>query len=327
MSVKPQSEHDATLARYLLGTLPEEDGFRIEEQALRDEGLFNRLRSVEDDLIDAYVRDELSAEEQRAFEERFSTHPVQRERVAFAVALRDLIESRAAVTSPGRMFHPGAVPERSRSRGARAALALAACLFMAIAGWLALENQRLGRRLGTVEEAHGRLVADNRAIEGDRARTAEELVTAQERVAELDQQLNAQLDTLTLLEKRLVEGQDRARPPLTVAFVLGLGTRAADGVTVLRLPPGVERVALQLDVEGTTASRFRALLRTTAKEEVWGRDLALSREGSEPPGAVVLEIPALVLSPGRYVLTLLERHGDAFEELGFFDLEVVRVVP
>lgn len=315
--MKPQSEHDATLARYLLGTLPEEDSSRIEEQALRDDELFARLESVADDLIDAYVRDELGDDDRRAFEERFSTHPDQRERVAFAIALRDLVAARAAAVPPERLGHPGALPVPAR--WPRAVLAVAAVLLIAIAGWLAFENQRLDQQLGTIEEDHDRLAAENQQLVDERQRTAEDLTAARQRVAELDQQLSAERDALSSLENRLAERPPQVRPPLTVAFILGLGTRAADGLTMLRVPEGAEQVELQIDVEGSTASRFRALLRTAIEEEVWGRDLTLSQDG-----AVVLEIPAAVLSPGRYVLTLLERDGEAFEELAFFDLEVVR---
>ncbi|MCP3978005.1 MAG: hypothetical protein GY716_01565, partial [bacterium] len=62
-----RSEHDdQLLVRYLLGELPDDDAGDLEQAVLTDGGLFEQLRAIEDDLVDAYVRGELSTRETRS---------------------------------------------------------------------------------------------------------------------------------------------------------------------------------------------------------------------------------------------------------------------
>jgi anti-sigma-K factor RskA len=75
------------LWRFLLGEATEEDRGPIEERLLVDDEQALVIDSAESDLIDAYVRGELSVERRRRFEDRYLVTPVQRSRVAFAEAL------------------------------------------------------------------------------------------------------------------------------------------------------------------------------------------------------------------------------------------------
>jgi hypothetical protein len=53
-SLSPQSgRHDRQLVRYLLGLLPEKDTERFDEECVVDDDVAERLRVVEDDLVDA----------------------------------------------------------------------------------------------------------------------------------------------------------------------------------------------------------------------------------------------------------------------------------
>jgi len=53
---------DEQLTRYLLGLLPREQAERIDEAGIVDDAVAARLRTVEHDLVDAYVRGALSRE-------------------------------------------------------------------------------------------------------------------------------------------------------------------------------------------------------------------------------------------------------------------------
>ena len=64
-------DDDRLLTRYLLGELSGSRQTRLEEKLLADEGWYERLLIVEDELIDAYVRDELVADKRSRFEARF----------------------------------------------------------------------------------------------------------------------------------------------------------------------------------------------------------------------------------------------------------------
>jgi hypothetical protein len=75
---------DRDLERYLLGLLSEEDAEELDRASVEDDDVAVRLRIVEDDLIDAYVRRTLAAETRQRFEIYFLSTRRRRERVAFA---------------------------------------------------------------------------------------------------------------------------------------------------------------------------------------------------------------------------------------------------
>ena len=70
--------------RFLLGQLSDEETEQFEERVLGSEEVFGEVESAEDDLFDAFVRDELVPAERRAFLERFGD---QQGRIDFARAL------------------------------------------------------------------------------------------------------------------------------------------------------------------------------------------------------------------------------------------------
>ena len=110
---------DLELERYLLGDLPDEQIQRIDGRLLEQPDLFSRVETIEDDLVDRYVRDELSGEDRRRFEERLLPSDRIRRRVAFARSLHRLAEERSRDQS-GRapLRRPGG--RRSRRSGGRA---------------------------------------------------------------------------------------------------------------------------------------------------------------------------------------------------------------
>ena len=79
---------------YFLGELSESESRRLEEESLRNEGLFDQLQSTEEALIDAYVRGEMTAESQTLFERNYLNTNRRREGVELATALRRKFNSR-----------------------------------------------------------------------------------------------------------------------------------------------------------------------------------------------------------------------------------------
>lgn len=93
------------LKSYLLGELPENEAEALEEAFFADDELFAILQSVEDDLVDAYVDQELDGHQRARFEARFLITPDGRRKVAFARALRaKLTEAPARTATPDRTF-------------------------------------------------------------------------------------------------------------------------------------------------------------------------------------------------------------------------------
>jgi hypothetical protein len=125
--VRPDPD-DGGLRNYLLGLLPETDAEALEEAYLARPEVWERVRGVEDDLLDDYASDRLAPGEKTAFEERYLASAPLRARVTAARALRGAMAS-------------GSRAPASRvtiSRPARwTTLAVAAGLFLAfVAVWM-----------------------------------------------------------------------------------------------------------------------------------------------------------------------------------------------
>lgn len=78
---------DDTLVRYLLGSLPADEAERLDELSVTGDEFAARLAAAESDLIDAYVGNELSADDRARFEAVCAASADMRGRIAFARAL------------------------------------------------------------------------------------------------------------------------------------------------------------------------------------------------------------------------------------------------
>ena len=120
--------------RFWLGQLSAEEQGRIEELAFGDPQSFALLESVEDDLIDEFVYNDLSAEERKRFQEYFLIQPGRREDLRIADALRQYLDREFPVPSRwqrlSKFFHLGpAFPIPTLATGA---ITVAAIIIIAI---------------------------------------------------------------------------------------------------------------------------------------------------------------------------------------------------
>src|SRR5688572_28396605 len=157
MSLKRVDRADADLRAYLLGQLPEEQQQRVEARIFADEQAQEEMLAVEEDLIDDYVRGDLSASDRANFESHFlsSERRAQKESLARALA--------ATLDTSSEEFH-SVSSYRLRVPWAAAA---AAVLVIAAAAWFAL---RSGPAPIPPPQQPGRVAApDNRAAIPDAA--------------------------------------------------------------------------------------------------------------------------------------------------------------
>jgi hypothetical protein len=85
--VNKEKYNDQTIIRYLLGSLPEEETERVEEISFIDDEFAVRLSAVENDLVDAYLRGELSGEKLERFDSYYLASPKRRKKVKTAHVL------------------------------------------------------------------------------------------------------------------------------------------------------------------------------------------------------------------------------------------------
>ncbi len=108
ISVMKIDQRENLIRRYLLGELTEADQAALEQELLIDRGKFDRVWAVENELIDSYVRGEMS----RAYRERFEGHylvsPLHRERAAIAESfLADIDQAVGETVEPRRWLGGG----------------------------------------------------------------------------------------------------------------------------------------------------------------------------------------------------------------------------
>ena len=129
----PEADDRAPLIRYLLGQMRPEEQALVEERYLADPDYHDELRAAERDLIDRYVRGELS--EPDAFERQYLSSPGRRAKVEFARALAQWSDRSPVAAVPAerraRLLH-GGLPRFSRpwQMAAAASIILAGSWFV-----------------------------------------------------------------------------------------------------------------------------------------------------------------------------------------------------
>jgi hypothetical protein len=118
---------DQILVRYLLGSLPEDQAERLDELSVTDDDFVWRFRAAENDLVDAFLRNELSGDNLERFQSHYLSSSLRREKVQFAAALLALRTQEAP--SAGRWFtKPMLIPRWAFGAAVAAALLLGAIL-------------------------------------------------------------------------------------------------------------------------------------------------------------------------------------------------------
>lgn len=140
---------DETLRSWLLGRIPLPEAEQLEQRLLEDEDFGQRLRAVENDLLDDFARERLQGEERARAAQYFAATPADRARLRIARVLAVV----AGAAPASRERHP---PRRSaadpgqRVHGARGRRVLAVGVFASVC---AIAIAVVGIRMRTPEEA------------------------------------------------------------------------------------------------------------------------------------------------------------------------------
>src|SRR5215469_3187232 len=144
---------DELLTRYLLGAAKASESEQLDELSIVDNELAWRLDALEQDLVDAFVRNELFGETLERFEKHYLSSPARREKVEIARTLLKCNEKRVSekrVAGGKRVEAVASAKQLTAARfdWLRSGLAGAAIALCALAAYLFVENNRL-RKLRT----------------------------------------------------------------------------------------------------------------------------------------------------------------------------------
>jgi hypothetical protein len=287
-----ETPSDETIRSYLLGQLPESETERLDELSITDDECAERIRAVEHDLVDAFVRGELEDVVLEQVRATYLTTPRRRESIRFARALQSLdegVDSGDAPAAGRRMSTPG----RARRRWPLW-LAMAAGVALATTSlWLALDNRALRTRVTSDELRHDRQLREAQALVADATRRPEAGPTPQLR---------------------------------TVAtLVLTPQLRSGRQLPTLALNSDTGDVAVQLDLEPVDYPSYTATLVASGDDRVlWRSDRLIARTTSDRQRLDIV-LPAAVLNPRSYVIRVSGVSvAGASEIVGEYTFTVVR---
>jgi hypothetical protein len=289
----PAEKTDDTqlLIRYLLGSLEEGQAERLDELSVVDDDFAWRLKAVENDMVDAYVRADLSGETLDRFRSFYLSTHKRRGRVEFARVLLAFTDKQApprGVTEERRGWFsiPLVMP-----RWAFACFAAAAVM---VAGFLIYNQQQLQMQMSRLQTSQSELQAWERQLRSDLARESPAGTRTTEPPA-------ATLTTLAVL----------LTPP----------TRSAAPAKIVKLAPGTARLAIDLQLEGDDFPSYRVTLKETAGGRVVYRsdDMKSHQAGGHP--VVTVNLAAEVFQSRRY-LAELSSGGQGTEPIANYPFEV-----
>ncbi|MDQ3257528.1 MAG: zf-HC2 domain-containing protein [Acidobacteriota bacterium] len=308
--------NEEMMVRYLLGELSEEEQSRLEDEYFARDDFFEQLLVIEDDLIDAYVRGELSANRRAQFEKHFLSLPQRRERVGFASELLRPVAQTSAST------HPATVNERTLSWWQsmfplpRFSLAVAAVLLVAVALasiWFAFDRNERRARLAREEAEHGARRQPNQTASPPQQTAKQDGLTNEE--SALERAASPQPQTKDEVPARV------SRPTNNSLMPPAQSPRASAAIASLTLSPdlvrstgeanrfvltrGTDMVRLRLALNGDERHKnYRASLQTVDGKDIWSRRARAAQSSRSGAKAVTLQLPAHLLPTGDYILTL-----------------------
>jgi hypothetical protein len=304
------SGRDELAMKYLLRTLSEDERERLEERYFSDDAMLEELEIAEDELVDRYVRGELSETDAGRFQQTIAGSPRLVERVKFAKAFADkLALATIPVTKPEpkeswwqKWFGESRWPQLAPALGLLIVLVGGTVLLV---GWLRLKEE--SRKLA---EQQAQLEQRQREIERQAA------------------ELKAQADELAKRGSQPSPNEplpQQPAPPTTsilASLTLFPGTTRSSGrANTLRVEPTTTEVQLTLNFSDTDYTSYRAVIKKDNVAEIFSRS-GLSPRKTNRGGVISLRLPGKQLPAGDYVINLFG--GEANEGVADYQFRVVK---
>lgn len=333
MSVVHESDlDDQQIVRYLLGLLSDEDVERLDEWSIAEDEVADRLRAVEDDLVDDYVRGTLTGEWLERFESYYLDSPRRREKVSFARGFLESVSratdsvaagapdavqaphAKPATASQSRTWSPGRSAPRPSWRpmaGSTWIFAVAAALLLIASGTLLVQDLRLRTNLTTAQNQTGAL--ERRALE------LEQELKLQ---GEAHDQALAELERVNASLQALAEARAATPPPTgsralttTMALVLMPQTRSVGPIATLAVPPGIDRALFELRLESNDFPAYQVALKDPGTNRILWQSVQLTVASPAAQPTVNIGVPANLLKPQHYSFELSGRNADGRTEI------------
>jgi hypothetical protein len=229
-----------SIREYLLGLLPESECGTIEEKLFTQQSFRDEVGSVEDQIIEDYLEDRLSASDKLAVENHFLQPPERRKKLRFIRMLRASVRKRQA---PGETW--GRFPRVIRPVHFYTITTAAAVLFIAASALVVNTvylQQKLDTEIASERSAHSNL--------------EQQLREAQSRIRNLQE-----------TSKNLQNHTEQEAKPIYLSLNLSpIQPRGETSFPRLKLKPDVRGVEVHLPIIDVPSSSYRATLRSAGQK-------------------------------------------------------------
>lgn len=321
-SADKQEPKDEALSRYLLGSLPPEEAEHLDELSVVDDEFALRLDAMENDLVDAFARGDLSAEALERFQKFYLSSPRRQEKVEFAKTLLRFGEkgAKAVVHGAEQPAIPGAEPtvQTSQSRSA--------------GGWFSVP--RLGLQwvfaatAMTLLFAGSYLFVENERLRQQATEARNQQIALSQHVQDMERQLGEQRSANASMLKELDRAREASALPHALKIVAALllpQMRGVSQIPTISLPVGTDQVHLRLQLESDDFPSYRVALKDFAGSGVLWRKSDVKARAEGEAKVVSINIPASLLKQQNYIVELMAVSSDGRPELiSGYPLRIIR---
>jgi hypothetical protein len=308
---------------------------RFEEAYLEDEILYERLQVLEEELIEDYIRGDLSGREHELFERHYLASEQRRARIKDA---RQLVHV-CSVNAPAETATGDRVADKYLSMRSWLGLftkqpltlrfGVAAALLLIVSVGLVTQLLRLQGRLIEVSEERIALVRQAEEAERQLAREREQLTEERKQGAALREELEDVNSRLDLLEQDLARSQPAKNQIVFLELAQGIrNINKLNRAVISAVTKFVELRVILEKQEATTPFTYRAVVKTLdGGKEIW------RLEGIESQQTISTQYFNVRVPAGRFraavargftlTLSVLPAGGKDYEEIESFHFQVI----
>jgi hypothetical protein len=293
-------QRENSIRRYLLGELAEADQAALEQELLINRGKFKHVWAVENELVDSYVRGEMSRADRKRFEGHYLTSPLHRERVAIAESFLTIIDQavgeRVGVRENEPIVHwRRRFPLRLPRPVFGVTLVMALLLTFSL-GWSYIERVRLTGQITNLQKDAQTERAFLKQRERDLASRIQELEKEIADASRRNEQLKAGLEQM--------RRRGQATPSAVLSYLLApasVRSEKAPPQSTISLSAGKARLLMELD--NNDYASYQVMIQSVEGQEILRRRTGKARFGKARVFAT-LPVNAGDLAKGDYILIL-----------------------
>lgn len=281
---------------------------------------FEGIEIAEEELIDAYVRGELSLEERRLVEKGLRSSPELVERLHFARLLADAADRNAAAEevsdrplksspAPPKTWWPFGLSVRPRPAFQ---MAFAACALIIVIGGAALLTGWLRLRRESQQLADRQAALERQKSELQKSASEQQLATEQLRSELAEERRQRDADQQRIAELIAAQNEESTSSSATIATLfLPRLLRGSEQEKELRPPAGTSKVKLSLAVDSIDYRGFLVEVKNQEDKVVFTQKAPPPRSGK----VITVTISIRLLPAGPYSVQLSGISPDGTSEI------------